>query len=1268
MIHLTLNESGEPKRHSFNVDTLTVGSNASSPTHLQIRGENLPESLLEISVMPEGYACFLSAELGENGVTCNGEPFEGGALEYGDTLQLGSLSLTLQAPEESSAEASPSSDLDALFEDLEELQTPSPTAEQAPQLPEALETLFEEELSLPEELQEIHEEAEQEEKERAEEEPEPAPPSLDEEPSPLTPPLEEEPDTQEEELDLSEDLSSLEDLFADIDDLGEIEEEVEESGEIDGLDIDKLLEELDLADSPEGRSQGDEEDDELELEFSDDSADAFLMELPEVQEEEEAEEKEQISSQEPTPLPQEESEADASSKIALVEEEEPATTFFDGYEEDGDFDYEADYEVDEELEKRQWQQKMVLMALAILLLSLSSGLSTYFVIKRGNVAQEVTAARGLADVAMALTHARLGGRVPFNGNWTDSEFINFGMEATLSPEYRKLSPINENVEYKETPYFITVYATSNLDRFLALAVPQKTWQQWLAPKPILVIGSDQMEIRQMTRPRQWWTTLRDENSLDFVNAIDVNGLLSQEILVRLPSLNGDDRSQGFEAPSELALSFAAAENYVYNAPRYYKFTQSVAKKLTSFYDDGAVSLEEIEALKLNCSRLAQLPHMTLYSLEGSQGARKLSEGLTTLEIGQGFYMGHLQLGEEDRLVDSAQLLPGALNRVIANEPAKEAEQKEEFETPAFTSSYTSRLEEHTLFQKVRDAVQKRRSKLKKLSQDIVDLLEEHNLRNLPDFEDRHHELTQRYQRAIEEEKALLRETLANLYERHVRPDRENSLPIFTDSVEFFGLEELIPTHLSWKMEQTQSEADTPLERQLLTIERSNSIEELEKSLGTYHKTASQALQSLNAKKATTLSNQLRAVTLKKVAEFVLSSEHLSDLELTEPNYHDRVEQILSQGGISDQQVREFYLSEFDRLVVQLRQLKEEDQLSHLERQRDKIVSSIEEYEEYLTPEARKDLDHQVDQAELAILNEEAKIEAIEERIERVPLDRPATMRPADRKQELGRMGQQILVKEAETLPSPTRDARLLESIGLLAQATDSHRAFWEDLLEARRLLLATPEQEIQKVLNSPLGFHSTGHSTIQATVSQLKEFIRAKRALAENLTQEGEFAVLIELFSQKQEGRLQEIITKAESIYQSSESLEQGLNHYIAALRDFQQDYDRAKNEGLLTKQRLYHSTQLRRLNRKTKNAQALQERTQTLTQQLKKLATDILSITREELSILNDGHSASLKEAAQLQQRANRLYIPNLVAEQLPHQMSKVFRIHIRPQAPKEI
>lgn len=202
--------------------------------------------------------------------------------------------------------------------------------------------------------------------------------------------------------------------------------------------------------------------------------------------------------------------------------------------------------------------------------------------------EEITAAEGVADVAMALMYAQVNHLKPKKHNWSDPDFIRNNLNAVLTHDFPSLSHLDSHGQFANTPYILRTYTNTEFNHFIVIAQPTPGMTQWLTPHSALVIDSKLMQIRKINDLRTINRLLVQPTILDGSKASSVTALIEQGELLPLAKLASNRPHQGYNPPKALGLIYPGAEDRIYNAPRYYRFGETIIKRALSVNESNQI--------------------------------------------------------------------------------------------------------------------------------------------------------------------------------------------------------------------------------------------------------------------------------------------------------------------------------------------------------------------------------------------------------------------------------------------------------------------------------------------------------------------------------------------------------------------------------------------------------------------------------------------------------------------------------------------------------
>ena len=300
-----------------------------------------------------------------------------------------------------------------------------------------------------------------------------------------------------------------------------------------------------------------------------------------------------------------------------------------------------------------------------LIAGLIVGLESYLRASEESGHEELMTAESLSDIAMAFTYAQLNHISPQKHNWSDPEFIQNNLLATLPYGSASSLKLDPQGVFGNTAYLLRVYTSNDLSRFLLVAHPAPSWIQWLIPKNSIIVDSTTMELRKIADLKTLNRILANLNTLDGVNAGQISEIVKRGDLITLSQLAKGVRKSDFAPPKAVQFLRPGAENLIYNAPRYHYFSDQLIKKVSHF----AVletSSHELQMLKSELEILKKLPNLILYTTEGIESATRTLKGLKEIQPDANYLLAYLKYDTKGTIRSSQIIMDKEFPKVEEN--------------------------------------------------------------------------------------------------------------------------------------------------------------------------------------------------------------------------------------------------------------------------------------------------------------------------------------------------------------------------------------------------------------------------------------------------------------------------------------------------------------------------------------------------------------------------------------------------------------------------
>lgn len=606
----------------------------------------------------------------------------------------------------------------------------------------------------------------------------------------------------------------------------------------------------------------------------------------------------------------------------------------------------------------------VLAALAIVIFAFL--LFLFFHLRAKHLEDELEAGEGVADIAMALAFAQLNHVKPLNQNWSDPDFLKNNLMAVLASEYSPAYFFENHGQFKNNEYSLRIYSSADLSQFLIIAQPAPSLLQWLVPKASILVDSKSMEIRRTTDLKSLNKLLLNPNTLEGMNAVEVNNLFKQGEIMSFNALSNNGKDLGYIFARALAIVRPGAENVIYNAPRYYPFSETFLRKALMI-TDNYVNTYERSLIQEEIRQLAKYPNLVFYTSKGMKWLQKAQKAMNLLYPTNNFLYATIQLDPKGKILDSHLILENKAPK--SNEDAdlaeftllmEQSEQNDlfdiEFHDPEESANELSFGEHHNkqaapypidyhhpLYKELQALTDSKKnefpsleSEFKKLlvmdhQEDILFMLSnlktllskaESQNQNDPQKREKNHAATlfleelisimQNYHESQNREQPDITAELTRLRQNYAYMPLDD----FMAYVEAIGLKNkyFLPGNLIQPQPSDPLESKIPI--YLISIQNADTLLDLE-----HHVTQLISQLTLDkfsdTKKLIHYQNEIHFVVLEKLNAFLLSSDKALSAKEFIPENRLVLANILKSAWVIDPDEFDFYLNEFDLRLQEL---------------------------------------------------------------------------------------------------------------------------------------------------------------------------------------------------------------------------------------------------------------------------------------------------------------------------------------------------------------
>lgn len=515
--------------------------------------------------------------------------------------------------------------------------------------------------------------------------------------------------------------------------------------------------------------------------------------------------------------------------------------------------------------------------------------------------EEKQIAGALADIAMALRHARLEQITPQHSNITNPEFLKTHISKVLSPKLNTLTEIDAQGRFIKHPYILRIYSTANLSRFLIIAQPAPNLFHWVMMKGAIVIDSNTMELRKIGDVKLLNRFLAHQDPLEGISGEEISYLLSQGQIMSLPSLAGEKNNWGFTPPSAIGFVRPKAENYIYNAPRYHPFGEAILLRALKIQAAHAIS-EEVAQFRHDVKALSEFPDLILYSSEGMKTARRGQKALNSIVPEHEFLVGSLKFNQAG-IIAACQILMDESRKEIASSydilPLDEVDEILKQDINHFEGAKTDK--NNPVYIRLHDLKIGRKKALVPHVEKIAALLAKHATHAQSDFDKKLDDHLVELSKTDREQEKRVREEIGKL----IKSTPEMPMEQMMKFIQATGLEALAQGEERLQAKEPQMDREL-FHESLQEVIEASSIEELEEKT----RLLAMSLNLENVQDAQELilyQNKLHEAAIKRIASLVLDPE--SKISAKErPLLEATFKHIRSNEG----EEREYFLAEFDR--------------------------------------------------------------------------------------------------------------------------------------------------------------------------------------------------------------------------------------------------------------------------------------------------------------------------------------------------------------------
>ena len=553
---------------------------------------------------------------------------------------------------------------------------------------------------------------------------------------------------------------------------------------------------------------------------------------------------------------------------------------------------------------------LLFLALVVVCTFILSGV--YYRESGRNSQEEKKLAAGISDIAMAMTYAKIYHIFPNKQNWTDPDFIRNNLSFVLAPNIHTQAQIDGQGQFYKYPYILRVYVSTNQSNFLVIAQPSSNLLHWFVYKKSLVIDSRTMEIRQLADLKDLNRLLANPKPLEGKNGDEIYKVVQSGAPMPITSLTGIKNRWGFNPPKTLSYIRNKAENYIYNAPRYYPFGEEILNKAVQLYNSQASNLEVIE-LKEEMEEISKFADMVLYTSKGLNHALKAQKSLSTFAPNSKFLIAYVKFNSNGFVTSSNLLINEGQNESTKSEDENDFLDDEDL---GIDNSYEVEFRDnitvdrnHPLFLQLLALKKERFKTLKTLGDKISFFIAKNNQIVDLGFEEKLLDLIEEYKKIDSAMNQKIENDIKYLYEEYSDIPYEK----FTDFTDSTNLTPLLSPALEIASDLSDKKLDDPLiDKGLKKIKKSKNFQELKENVQNTVKFIN--IEHLGGTDLLIYYQDIvHNLSLQKIAHFLLSPK--SKYSNKTPNSKEKFAFLdtLKMAWVTESDERDYFVDEFDLL-------------------------------------------------------------------------------------------------------------------------------------------------------------------------------------------------------------------------------------------------------------------------------------------------------------------------------------------------------------------
>lgn len=939
----------------------------------------------------------------------------------------------------------------------------------------------------------------------------------------------------------------------------------------------------------------------------------------------------------------------------LISKEHPIIINESNDGDDGD-PYFADELADPEvLARQQAKKKEKIRFLSTLLLSIvfiaviNVGLYKHFSEKYS--VEESDVSRILSEMAMVIKSSQNTDNDILKSGPIAIDTIQDNLKYIETSSYQLLSEFSNLKDFTSPGYEIFVKFSNQFDRFVLVAQPNSSLMASILSKPALFVDGQNMELFSFSKNLVALDALklRDQILTD-EQVISLEDLKKKSEQVPLLQLN-KTIEYGFAAPIDLEIVADKAGYKIYNAPRFFLFTNQVVSKLAAL-GRGEIYKRDIEELDEKLKVLANFDQLVLYASQGAPMALNAYKGLKKYFPQYKFYIGYLEINATNGRVRSARLVPQ--NDLMQ---AEASITKDDSIVPVDLGLKEGIKRENFFYKELSSLIQSKEAKLQKITDEINALASRFVSSTEFKSNESYKELEENYSVSNRQADVEISTKIQELYDSS--PELNDQKILFR-VIDQLHINYLVPTAIkktdSGMVNQISDQLSAEKVTELLAdFHQISDWELLKKTCDTIYQILNSG--NINASDEFYFRKNFKEQLLTKLESLILTPIQEGSAHDIQKIDKSSIQNLLHMADVDSQEEQNFYLEEFDKLYEYLQTLPSKESLEKFENISQSLNESVES-EVNLTAEQKFFAKDYYAKSLSMIQEKKERLAKIEQIIHEIPLNYIGTLDENSKRQQDSRIAQQIIVAQNSMPTSTDKDAQLKKAIDILYLGTEFNRSLWNDIIVARIQLLATPQQDIEKWARSGLGLTINEESAINEAKNKLTTYINAKKSVSLLRPESNQYPTQYYTFKIENLYTLESIQSKCGQILEHCEYLIAAFETYIYRIQEILSDYEIAKEEGFFMNNSVENNLKLSRIRQRLRGAFRLEKELKSEINNLSETAKNYLKIVESEFQFLQNGLLVTPATVSDLQQQMNSIPTPNLSKNNFIEKIHKLFEI----------